>query len=69
MSDEIKQVFSLQNIVKFIVLVVGIAGVYYNLESRVVILEFKIEQIRDIRDDIKEIKTDVKKLYIPQGAR
>lgn len=64
MSDEFKQLFSLQNIIKFVVLIVTGSGLYYNLESRVAMLEYKFDQIGEIRDDIKEIKNDFKNFYM-----
>jgi len=64
MSDDLKQLFSLQNVIKFIIFIVTGSGLYYNLEGRVAMLEYKFDQIREIRDDIKEIKNDLKKFYM-----
>jgi hypothetical protein len=64
MSDEIKKLFSLENVIKFVLFIVTGIGLYYNLEGRVVMLEYKVGQMQEIRADIKEIKEDLKKFYM-----
>jgi len=63
-AEGFNKIFSFENIAKLVVLAFTVSGLYFKLESRIVILEERSSQMVEIKDDIKEIKQDIKRIFV-----
>lgn len=63
-SDGLNRLFSMENIIKMVILIFTTSGLYYKLESRITILEERSNQYVEIKEDIKEIKHDIKRIFV-----
>lgn len=64
-----ERIFSFENIIKMVILLFTTSGLYFKLESRIAILEERTNQMIEIKADIKEIKHDIKRIFVSGRIR
>lgn len=68
-TEGFNKLFSMENVIKMVILIFTTSGLYYKLESRITILEERSNQYVEIKEDIKEIKHDIKRIFVSGKIR